>query len=148
MESMPHVKQQEVVTVFLTENILDIIMFTVPLRLVTLNHMKLTAMIDTIERYSNDNLDLSINTDQPYIAFYRNISTESGSSSEEEESILSGIGGIGGNDTLSSLIGVFGLGILYTFLMTMMIGIIELSGDGVECCCIFDWGYDIRAMII
>ncbi|GAA5800663.1 hypothetical protein HPULCUR_006099 [Helicostylum pulchrum] len=54
-------------------------------RLVTLNHMKLTAMIDTIERYSNDNLDLSINTDQPYITFYRNNSTESESSSEEEE---------------------------------------------------------------
>lgn len=54
-------------------------------RLVTLNHMKLKAMIGTIEKYSNDNLDPSINTDQPYIIFYRTNSTESGNSSKEEE---------------------------------------------------------------
>ncbi|GAA5800653.1 hypothetical protein HPULCUR_006089 [Helicostylum pulchrum] len=73
--------------------------------------MKLKAMIGTIEKYSNDNLDPSINTDQPYIIFYRTNSTESGNSSKEEEEeskylqavLLSGIGDIGGNDTLSSL---------------------------------------------
>ncbi|KAI7905685.1 uncharacterized protein BX663DRAFT_484161 [Cokeromyces recurvatus] len=53
-------------------------------RLVTLNHMKLISMIDAIEKYSNDNLDLSVNADQPYVTYYGS-SQESASSKEKEE---------------------------------------------------------------
>jgi hypothetical protein len=53
-------------------------------RLVTLNHMKLAAMIEAIERYPNENLNLAINTDQPYITYYES-SQESQSDTEEEE---------------------------------------------------------------
>ncbi|EIE89934.1 hypothetical protein G6F47_001311 [Rhizopus delemar] len=49
-------------------------------RLVTLNHMKLIAMINAIEKYANEHLDLSVNTDQPYVTFY-------GSSQESQKSI-------------------------------------------------------------
>ncbi|KAG1144100.1 hypothetical protein G6F37_001511 [Rhizopus arrhizus] len=34
-------------------------------RLVTLNHMKLMTMVQAIDEYSNENLDLTISTDQP-----------------------------------------------------------------------------------
>jgi hypothetical protein len=51
-------------------------------RLVTINHMKLIAMLESIEKYSTDNLDLSVNTDQEYITFYGS-SQESESSSKE-----------------------------------------------------------------
>lgn len=39
-------------------------------RLVTLNHMKLISVINTIEKYSNAHLDLSVSTDQPHVTFY------------------------------------------------------------------------------
>jgi hypothetical protein len=39
-------------------------------RLVTLNHMNLISMINTIEKYSNEHLDLSVSTDQPHVTFY------------------------------------------------------------------------------
>ncbi|KAI8641746.1 hypothetical protein BD408DRAFT_444037 [Parasitella parasitica] len=57
--------------------LLHIVLFTK--RLVNLNHLKLIAMINVIEKYSNERLDLSINTDQPYVAFY-------GSSQESQKS--------------------------------------------------------------
>lgn len=40
-------------------------------RLAIINIMKLNAMIDTIERYSIDKLDLPVNTDLPYITCYK-----------------------------------------------------------------------------
>lgn len=46
--------------------------------------MKLAAMIEAIERYSNENLNLAINTNQPYIAYYES-NQESQSDTEEEE---------------------------------------------------------------
>ena len=52
-------------------------------RLVTLNHMKLIAMINVIEKYSNEYLDLSVNTDQPYFTYY-------GSSQESQKSTEKG----------------------------------------------------------
>ncbi|KAG1322993.1 hypothetical protein G6F62_009920 [Rhizopus arrhizus] len=50
--------------------------------LVTLNHMKLMAMVQAIDEYSNENLDLTISTDQPYITYYS--SSQDSSGSEEE----------------------------------------------------------------
>lgn len=46
--------------------------------------MKLFAMLESIEKYSTDNLDLSVNTDQEYVTFYVS-SQESASSSKENQ---------------------------------------------------------------
>ncbi|KAG1408602.1 hypothetical protein G6F58_009468 [Rhizopus delemar] len=51
-------------------------------RLVTLNHMKLMAMVQAIDEYSNENLDLTISTDQPYITYYSPSQDSSGSEEE------------------------------------------------------------------
>lgn len=48
--------------------------------------MKLIAMINAIEKYSSRNLDLSINTDQPFITYYGSSQeSEEGSSDEKEK---------------------------------------------------------------
>lgn len=46
--------------------------------------MKLMAMVQAINEYSNENLDLTISTGQPYIAYYSSSQDSSGS---EEENI-------------------------------------------------------------
>lgn len=53
--------------------------------LFTLNHMELNAMINSIGKYSNRNLDLSVNTDQPFITFYESIQGSESSLEEMEE---------------------------------------------------------------
>ncbi|KAG2237215.1 hypothetical protein INT48_006619 [Thamnidium elegans] len=52
--------------------------------LVALKHMKLIAMINVIEKYSNEHLDSSADTDQPYVTFYGS-SQKSQKSTKERE---------------------------------------------------------------
>lgn len=58
-------------------------------RLVTLNHIKLMTMTQVIEKYSNDNLDLSVNTDQKFVAYYGSSQESEDSAKEKEEPDMS-----------------------------------------------------------
>ncbi|EPB88710.1 hypothetical protein HMPREF1544_04469 [Mucor circinelloides 1006PhL] len=53
----------------------------------TLNHMKLITMTQVIEKYSNDNSDLSVHTDQEFATYYESNQESQGSAKEKEEPV-------------------------------------------------------------